>query len=512
MLVKAWQEMKKINLFGRTFQFENDFSSRSNSIQNLSLTVILVIATIVVGFIFGKEIYLRENPKYTSSKITISKEESLVNFLDFPVIFKFLDNVGSPLEDDIVKKMISVNLITFDIVEGNGQKSNFMPIKICDLENYKNSTKFEMVKNIIDSKGVSYCLNVNEQMMNKKAAFDSKNILLIFNKCKTNCLNNLDDFLEGAYVGLNYIDNYVNPSSYNDPIKSDEKIEMIKISSKISKELAISFQNNILKTNKGWIFEDFIEQNYVSYDTLISEVFISQNELIRMFIDSPTFVALNVREYMKIQDLLASIGGFFNAIYMIMTFLTYHYISFEYYLSIYELFHDNKLYNDEDKNEEMVKDRIVTTIKRNNFVSQENLKSEESKKEKSENNNSHSKINKDKNYTSNLKKLNQKIKRSEENDGSEGNERKDRHTNNEKENQSVDEKEKSSGKIKQVKEQSYPLPSLEHTNYYIIYIYNRFFCCRNYNKKMYEFCSNLLSFDYYLKQTKHNQDFFKQIE
>ena len=90
--------------------------------------------------------------------------------------------------------------------------------------------------------------------MNKKASFNSKNILIIFNRCQMNCVSNLETFIEGLYVGMNYIDEYIEPSEYKEPITFNEKIELIKLSGKISKEMNFSFQKNILKTNKCWIF------------------------------------------------------------------------------------------------------------------------------------------------------------------------------------------------------------------------------------------------------------------
>lgn len=499
MLDNLWQEAKKINVFGKNLQLENDFSTRSNSIQSFILTVLLLIATIVVGFIFGQEIYLRKNPQYTSSKATITNEESLINFLELPIIFKFLNNVGSPIDDvNIVNKLITASLITFDIIDGDGQKSNFSNIKECNLEDYNNSTRFEKIKGIVNSRGISFCLDPKSVMMNKKAAFNSKNILVIFNKCKKNCLPNIDEFLEGAYIGLNFIDEYIIPSSYSTPIENVEKIEMIKLSTKISKEINLSFQKNILKTNKGWIFEDFVQENYISYASFISEVFISQNELIRMFIDSPTFVDLNVREYMKIQDLLANIGGFFNAIYIIFSVCFTHYISFTYYHSIFESFY--LLGNYDSKEQTNNKKTVSSNILRNNFVSQENLNSEKMQKENSENSNKHLKNRFSNNQARILKKLNndqereknENAIRNEENQRNERNEENDRNENQEK---PFNEKEFSLENYKEKVDH-------EYTSYYIVYVFNKIICCKNYNKKMYEFCSKILSFDYYLQQAK----------
>ena len=91
-------ELKKLSLFGRDLQLEKDYCNRYVSITSLIVTLFLVIATIIAGFFFGKEIYERKNPKIASTKAPINNEETkffieenpLMIFLEQKLQFTFL--------------------------------------------------------------------------------------------------------------------------------------------------------------------------------------------------------------------------------------------------------------------------------------------------------------------------------------------------------------------------------------------------------------------------------------
>ena len=80
MLKKIFTELRKINIFGREYHFEKDNSNTSNSIPSFILSLLVFIATIVIVFIFGKEIYERKNPILTTSQTTIDTNNSTFSF------------------------------------------------------------------------------------------------------------------------------------------------------------------------------------------------------------------------------------------------------------------------------------------------------------------------------------------------------------------------------------------------------------------------------------------------
>ena len=191
MLKDIWTEIRKINIFGRDFQFEKDYSSKFNSLSGFVLTMIIFIGTVIVGFIFGQEIYKRKNPKLTSSKTTIDESDSTLNFLEFPIIFKVLSNEGQILEDSIIRKNFILGLYEFELQESKYISINQTEMSLCDLNLYKLSKKFEIISEIINTPGSSYCINPNKEIMNKKAGFNSKNMIVFLSKCQLNCNSNI---------------------------------------------------------------------------------------------------------------------------------------------------------------------------------------------------------------------------------------------------------------------------------------------------------------------------------
>ncbi len=258
MMNALFTEIRKINIFGRDYHFEKDFCNKSNSVPSFILTIINFIATIIVGFIFGKEIYERKNPIVTTSETTISLQESIFNLGELPIIFNFADKVGYPIEDSKIEKILNITILGTTALNGVISETRSL-LKKCDQNNYKNLTKLPFIQQITSTPRTRYCMDTNLEVMNKKGNPNSKNLAIMINKCRNNCIPELEEFIEGMYIGLIYINDYITPNNYSQPIQYNMKSEAIKLSGKISKELTFSFTKNILKTNKGWIFEDYID-------------------------------------------------------------------------------------------------------------------------------------------------------------------------------------------------------------------------------------------------------------
>lgn len=513
MIDSLWTEIRKINIFGRDYQFEKDYSNRSNSIISFILTCIIFIGTVIVGFIFGQEIYKRKNPKLTSSMINIKEEETEINFLEFPIIFKFYNNRGGPLQyDEEISKLFNISLVEFEIKSNSFLGSKYSHLSICDLNKYKNLTKYNEIERLSNLAGSSYCIDPKKLIMNKKASFNSKNLIIQISKCQINCLADLDLVSEGVFIEFNYIEDYINPYDYANPINYNNRKEIFKLSNKISREITVSFRKNQLNTNKAWIFDDYINNTFISFDSFFSEYYFDSSSLIRIYIDSKPFVKNEFREYLKIQDLFASIGGFFNAIYIIFTFLFSHYIKFTYYQYVYIRIISKE---EQDKIESGLGKDISTNHLKNNLKNKEINNDCFKNKSYNTNTKSLSNFNLKKVFenSQNINQYNDHQSKILKNILFDQNQLEQVEVQNNEENNRENCEYKESLPnlleidkniiIKQKQEELY-------TEYYVVYLFQKIICCRNYNKKMFNLCNNLLSFDLFLERShKYNETIIK---
>ena len=74
----------QIDLLGHPIGFEEKGSSTIKNFLGAIITTCVVIATIVIGFLFGNEIYKRKNPNVSYSKSFLTQSE--VYYKDFPFI------------------------------------------------------------------------------------------------------------------------------------------------------------------------------------------------------------------------------------------------------------------------------------------------------------------------------------------------------------------------------------------------------------------------------------------
>ena len=82
----------RIDIFGRELTFEKDESKNYHTWFGIISSISVFICCIVIGFLFGKEIYERKVPI-----VSISKEynnNSTINLDSIPMILLFLNSRG----------------------------------------------------------------------------------------------------------------------------------------------------------------------------------------------------------------------------------------------------------------------------------------------------------------------------------------------------------------------------------------------------------------------------------
>lgn len=373
---KIIQLAKKIDFFGKPFIFEEKENNKYTTLLGTLMTLLIIITCIVMGFLFGREIFERKNPSVLTSDEII--DVSRVNMTDFPIFFTF--KKGSGQYQPLAKKHMIMEISFLTLSKDNEIKSYFYEgFKKCEVSEYSENYH-QYIQDIYDDIGNNhdlYCINRNDiYVQNRYADTNSALINVRFRLCdqvfdKGICVDIEEGkkMINDLYIYYIYIDSYIDSSDYNKPTNYFTAAKSQKVGPDFLQINYFSIQNTKLITNKGWLLDNKKEEEHYSIQSIVKEVTNTYNgNAFWLAMDSPNFRPKIIRSYTKIQDVIAKIGGFFNGLYICTLIITKNFINFSFYSYIYTYFTD--IYNPNNNNKEISKatntNHFITTNTNNN--------------------------------------------------------------------------------------------------------------------------------------------------
>lgn len=347
MTVKFKHLIKNIDFFGKTYGFEENQSQSYHTIIGNLITISIIIVCIVIGFLFGEEIYKRDNPQVIDSFEIL--DFSRIHNYDIPILISAQYANGSAMHN--FSSVLDVHVTSFDLFYNSSSKVTYSQnvIKECNTslysKQYADFTNSLFARNELNKNtGQSfYCLNQNYYFQNDHLARNSTFLNVRFAKCnpeKRACHPKLDLVFSNMIVTFSIVSSYLDPKNYTSPITYYFNNIAITLSDALSKRVYVGFEKRRLVTNKGWILDSIKEEEYIVNSVTSKDVNIpnKDREYAQVTFNSPSIVRKTIRSYMKIQELFAKIGGFFNALMIMINVILIHYINFKYYLNlIYDL-------------------------------------------------------------------------------------------------------------------------------------------------------------------------------
>ena len=148
--------------------------------------------------------------------------------------------------------------------------------------------------------------------------------------CKSN--EEINEKIQDGWVQTNYISSYVDYNNYNNPIGYMIDGPYAKLDVNINKITYIYFSQIKTETNSGWIFPskslvystevDYTQSdiNIVKNDGIIATIYVCPSDDLKYYL----------RKYTKIQNIAASVGGMFNGLYLIATYIIKYFCTYKY--------------------------------------------------------------------------------------------------------------------------------------------------------------------------------------
>lgn len=358
--------LMKADFFSENISLNFNESKRLNSSFGVFLTIIVASLSLILCLMFGRDVYQRKNPVISES--TLFNENSIIKKNKMLFFFNFRYNEGT-IQPDLDKyidfKLLSLNLSNSVIVGNKYINLEMVPCSDSHFENYANI----FAENNIDSENYKdkfQCVDLPDdfQIYNPYGFSNSTLNLFRFIYCdpeKTVCPDDLESFKQQRFIDFKFLDNYVNSYSHEKTINYFINSISIQLNDKFSKRTFLSFTNNVYSSDNGWLFEAVDETHFVSFESKETDISpFTSNILYEIILQSPQISKQYKRSYLKLQDLLAKVGGFINGLIIILKILTIDYFEYSYLLLINNLIFNEKhdhLNNHSNKNSNRLRNK-----------------------------------------------------------------------------------------------------------------------------------------------------------
>jgi hypothetical protein len=328
-----------IDFIGQDITFTDKNSKRHKSLPGALFSIAVVISSVVVGSLFGKEIYERKIPLTSNSKEFI--DSSAVFLQDLPILFDFKFNNGTSIENFLSYFFFYIEIITYDN-NNNAKINTSITMKPCNFTKYKTNSEL-ISKNHINDTRKYFCpdFNNNTYFMNTRTTQNSTLIRINVLKCQNKffpCAKE-DESTAVKLISISYIDSYADPGDYSNPIHYFEDRISIPTSNSIQKIYVFNFLNNILISDNGWLLEDTKTFNHIGLDNIDAEYSFLDSSTVNQVYLTSIFHSSKLRNkvtrnYMKVQELFAKVGGIVNIFLILVKIITFHYLEFKFLIKV----------------------------------------------------------------------------------------------------------------------------------------------------------------------------------
>ena len=182
-----------------------------------------------------------------------------------------------------------------------------------------------------------YCIkNLNELITGFFTKDEYSFIFVEFYECKNttekfNCKseNEINYYLNGTFIAINFQDTTIEPNNYLNPMIPKVGEFYTTLSKNYFKEIHLYFKKILIETDKGLVFNDIENKEYVQYDhneDMLSFKASKNGNFLEFSIKFADKITHYSRSYTKAQTVISNIGGFVKFIQTSFWILSYIFI------------------------------------------------------------------------------------------------------------------------------------------------------------------------------------------
>jgi hypothetical protein len=264
----------------------------------------------------------------------------LVPSKTFPVTISFTTSLGVLYTDsDRYVTIIPVwYLIDWEPLNIKGIKSYPLISEPCKREHVSMYEEIFLQDSFFNS---SFCINqtafyngtqlqkADIFIQNEYSSLNSSLIQYIVAPCFNSTLNgnkcapqaDIDKFLVNVNIAYSYLDSYVNLDNYEKPYTYFLNRNIVALNRKIGKSNFIKVKTATIQTDSGFVLEDKAELSILQCDPIFMDILGETTVLFNLMTVGSKIQDTYVRRYIKVQDIVANVGGLLKSLLMIGSLL-----------------------------------------------------------------------------------------------------------------------------------------------------------------------------------------------
>lgn len=320
----------RLDLFGISPCLYFQGREKQGSCLGLILTFLICIFTIICFIYFGENLYYRKDPSVTTThQFEIFPEKFVIDPKKFPLLLEINDPPGQNYFTNPLHLKAKISQYTF-LRENSSQKLTIKnyDMEICTPQHF--SSISPTLQEYFLSKNLSnfFCIPENLTNLTIQGSFDQdlyQNVKLSFSLCnKTlnnscNSYENITKFMSLGYVGLYFLDSVFDATSFENAYKIAPHEFSTNFVLNSQKSINVFLKNHYVSSNDGYMFSTARKNHFVGYDGFQEYNFLLPNdEFFMIYLRLRQEDVHYSRNYFKIQDLLARIGGFINVFWILL--------------------------------------------------------------------------------------------------------------------------------------------------------------------------------------------------
>jgi hypothetical protein len=323
----------KCDMLGHKPELFYNSESRYKTIFGSLLSITIGFLSILAFIGFGFNLLVRKNPTGVYNK-------ELNENMNVPVkdlFFLFAPHLprGLQLTEFNRKFSISARYINTDVISENRStnktiQQSITMVKCSETDRYK--TNYLNVTSFMTLTQTDYwCLpddftdTINGQQGTSQFAFLS----VVINFCDSTAANNtcysvseVQSLHPKIVLQIITLDHYIDPKQYDNPITPLFNLDLNLVDTKAQRSDFIWLKNTEVITDAGWIMESpSMERTFQIGSKQFTYAPLSTNTIAQMDIAMDSLKDVYYRKYLKLQDVIASAGGFIKMIMLVSQFI-----------------------------------------------------------------------------------------------------------------------------------------------------------------------------------------------
>jgi hypothetical protein len=324
---------KAIDIYGDPIklQFNNEFNLKSS--LGGCLTIITIIAGFVFSWLIGKDIFYKVKPySYQQNTIYENSPSIYINRTSFPLFFEIQNNFESFNYERYLN--FTMNYVSME-------RNNLSLFEMKEVKNLKlikaDSKNFSVIlEEDFKKRKLSNFLTIDSYDNFEIAGYFNQDLAKFLSIVVTECdiatfpdfcatHEEIDSFINKNIITFHmiYKDYQLSITDYDNPTKYF-MVNPFNTVNNESKDIKFFIEQDTLQTDSGFIFEELSDQNYLrmvesNYDTRVFNSNTKDRVIFSFFsANRSNFI---FRKYIKIHEILASIGGLLQVILKVFQFL-----------------------------------------------------------------------------------------------------------------------------------------------------------------------------------------------